>query len=250
MKILDFIFPPYCVYCAKDQSPILNNKLQQGSFLSFYNQEPKMYDYLCMRCFLHVKRKQAKCPLCGISNENGINCLKCAKKSFIDRLIFYGNKEDPILKQAIYSFKYHGNLKLAPVLAEYIISVLSELLSYQNQYHGVFTFIPLHLKRQNARGFNQAEILANIVASYFNLPCLNLLKRSKFTLPQVLIEDKSERQKNVKNVFILNVTKKEIPQSRIFLVDDVCTTSATLQEAAKILKKGGAREIWAVTIAG
>jgi len=249
IKIIDFLFPPYCIYCGADQSAILNPHSKE-KFLEFYLKEPIIHSYLCMSCFLKVKQKSLKCPLCGKQNENGTNCFSCQRKSFIDRLIYFGDKEDLILKRAIHCFKYQSNVKIAPVLAQYIIEALSQQLSYQKEKQGFFTFVPLHKKRQNLRGFNQAEILANLVAEYFGLPCLNLLKRKRFTIPQVMIEDQSYRRENIKNAFALNVDKDKIPQGRIFLIDDICTTSATLQEAAKVLKKAGASQIWAVTIAG
>lgn len=248
-KIVDFLFPPYCVYCGADQSAVLKAQ-SETKFLEFNLKEPLLYSYLCMSCFLKVKRKKLKCPLCGRQNDNGANCFSCRKKSFVDRLIYYGDKEDPILKRAVHCFKYQGNLKIAPALAQYLIEILSEVLSYQKEYSGVFSFIPLHPKRQSARGFNQAEVLANLIAAYFHLPALNLLERKKFTIPQVLIEDEKYRKENIKNAFSLKINKEEIPHKRIFLVDDICTTSATIQEAAKVLKRAGARQIWAITIAG
>ncbi len=248
-KIFNFLFTPNCINCGSDQSAILNPRPKKR-FLEFNLKEPLIYAYLCMSCFLKVKRKILKCPLCGKLNDNGANCFSCAKKSYLDRLLYFGDKDDPILKRAIHDFKYQGNIKIAPALGQYMIEVLSEALLYQNNYQGVFTFIPLHFKRQRARGFNQAEVLSHLIADYFHLPVLSLLARQKFTIPQMMIEDEKYRKENIKNAFVLNIKKNQLPKTRIFLVDDVCTTGSTLQEAAKILKKTGALEIWGITIAG
>jgi len=66
-------------------------------------------------------------------------------------------------------------------------------------------------------------------------------------LPQVELSEK-ERQKNIKNVFSLK-NPVEIKEKKIFLVDDVYTTGATMEEAARVLKKAGAKEVWGVVIA-
>jgi len=74
-----------------------------------------------------------------------------------------------------------------------------------------------------------------------------LLKRTKFTLTQTGL-DKKEREKNIKGVF--KVTSDEaVDGQNIILVDDVYTTGSTLNECAKTLRKAGAKEIAALTLA-
>jgi len=74
-----------------------------------------------------------------------------------------------------------------------------------------------------------------------------LLKRTKFTLTQTGL-DKKEREKNIKGVF--KVSRDEaVDGQNIILVDDVYTTGSTLNECAKTLRKAGAKEIAALTLA-
>ena len=78
---------------------------------------------------------------------------------------------------------------------------------------------------------------------------LNLLKRSKDTPHQTGLSRK-ERRRNLSNAFtIVPERVKEIENKSIILVDDVITTSTTLQECAKILLNNGAKKIFSVTIA-
>ncbi len=136
--------------------------------------------------------------------------------------------------------------------------------------------IPLHRKRFLFRGFNQAELLARILGKELNLKVENeILKRKIFTLPQTELKDPEARKQNIKNAFSLvdaersKITlkslfcfqksslkssinslspKDKIKNKNIILIDDVLTTGATLQEAAKVLKKARARKIWALVL--
>lgn len=110
--------------------------------------------------------------------------------------------------------------------------------------------IPIHWTRRLQRGFNQTEILADEVASirtsvkYFN----NLIVRNKMTKFQNDL-DPLEREKNVEDAFFLSMALKDvIVGQRIILIDDLCTTSATLRSIAKILLNFGAKTVSAITI--
>jgi len=108
--------------------------------------------------------------------------------------------------------------------------------------------IPLFLKRLKWRGFNQSEEIAKILAGYFEMPFLqDALIRIKDTRPQIELP-KEERAKNIKDAFMCQHPKK-IKNINIILFDDVYTTGATMREAAKILKRAGAKQIIGLTVA-
>ena len=76
----------------------------------------------------------------------------------------------------------------------------------------------------------------------------DLLRRAKKTIPQVEMRDREKRLKNMEGVFA-PVSNFSISQSpNLFLFDDVFTTGATMRSAANILKRGGAKFVWAVTM--
>ncbi len=107
--------------------------------------------------------------------------------------------------------------------------------------------IPLHPKRLRDRGYNQSALLARELGRQLQLPVAeDLLVRTRATAPQVGL-DALQRQENVRNAF--RCVGPIAETKRVLLVDDVCTTGATLAAAAVALRDGGAQTIWAYTLA-
>lgn len=96
------------------------------------------------------------------------------------------------------------------------------------------------------------------MANYFSLCFFNVLSRKKYTYPQAKIKEHKTRKNSLKDVFEISQEFIEIcleskqnllKDRKIILVDDVMTTGTTLSEAAKTLKKAGAKEVWGLVIA-
>jgi ComF family protein len=113
----------------------------------------------------------------------------------------------------------------------------------------LITFIPLHRRRQNWRGFNQAEKLAEKLGSLTRIPLTSTLARTKYTRPLVGAESVKERRKEINQAFNL-LPGVDLKDKRLVLVDDVYTSGATMLEAARVLKLAGARSVWSWTLAG
>lgn len=97
--------------------------------------------------------------------------------------------------------------------------------------------IPLHWRRQAHRGFNQAEIIAQELAKKSGAPYVRLLKKAKHTMPQSTLT-KMERSHNLESVFVLTAhDAAQFQGKHLVLVDDLMTTGATLQQAARELLK-------------
>ncbi len=106
--------------------------------------------------------------------------------------------------------------------------------------------LPLHHKRQNFRGFNQAELLGKLVSLKLSLKFdATVLKKTVQTKPQVGLS-KTERKANISDVFRV---AKRINSENYFLFDDVWTSGASLKSAAGELKKAGAKTVWGLTLA-
>jgi len=110
------------------------------------------------------------------------------------------------------------------------------------------TPVPLHPEREVQRGFNQAKVLAQELAKLKNIPIIERsLVKVKNTPPQTSLEA-VDRQKNLRGAFEV-IHSEEIEGKVLLLVDDVFTTGSTIQECSLALKKAGAKEIRALTLA-
>ncbi|MEK7524366.1 MAG: phosphoribosyltransferase family protein [Patescibacteria group bacterium] len=108
--------------------------------------------------------------------------------------------------------------------------------------------MPLHPRRHRFRGFNQSKILAQEIGKYWQSPVQEILKRHRYTPPQVELS-RNNRLKNVRGAFSLIYGTRINPQATYFLIDDVCTTGTTLRECARVLKHHGAQKVWGFVIA-
>ena len=107
--------------------------------------------------------------------------------------------------------------------------------------------VPLHPARLRERGFNQAELLAKILAQKINIPLGCALERIRYTTTQTAL-DRSERMENSHNAFRLR-KNTDVRGLRVLLIDDVLTTGSTLSECARVLKRAGANSVHAATAA-
>jgi ComF family protein len=104
------------------------------------------------------------------------------------------------------------------------------------------------------RGFNQAQLIVKTLAKTWQLPSsFKLLQRIKNTIPQAELK-KADRIKNLQGAFapdprLIQLGDKPLTGKNLIIIDDVWTTGSTLQEAAKVLHKLGAKKVWGLTIA-
>jgi ComF family protein len=107
--------------------------------------------------------------------------------------------------------------------------------------------VPLHESRLRERGFDQSELIAEVVADGIDRPLRSLLARTRPTLPQVGLPVQS-RAANVRGAFQARL-QEVIEDKRVLLIDDLYTTGATLAECARVLRRAGAAEVRAFTLA-
>ena len=139
---------------------------------------------------------------------------------------------DGRLQQAIHSYKYRPRPQLATALA----GCLEAAVRNSGIRIAVLTFVPLHPARQRERGFNQAERLALRLGLMLELPVLAGLCRVRPTPAQVGLGE-AERRANMIGAFCWSATQR--PPEGLALVDDVCTTGATLEAAAEAVGRAG-----------
>lgn len=197
-----------------------------------------------------------KCFSCG---KNGAYfCRSCLEnlepsrqslwRGSIDGLISVGSSKNEPLFKAIKFLKYNGVKEIAFdlgwILAERIKSRIPDWES------GIILApIPLYPARERGRGFNQAELLAKAAAENLGAELgAGLLKKIKDTPPQARTSSKKERFENIKGSFEAE-PNPVLKESRIVLIDDILTTGATMSEAAKALKKAGAKVVVGLVVA-
>lgn len=220
--VLDFIYPKECVGCGKEGN------------------------WLCDNCRKKiVKIKTSYCPFCRQITQKGQFCSNCRRKTALTGIIISAHYREGPLKEMIHAYKYDSIRALGQELAEIICERLKNNLPSGEK---IVIPIPLHSKKEKERGFNQALFLAQIISQKLNLPLeKNTLIRTKNTKAQIKLK-KKERIKNMRRAFVCSLPQK-VRGKTILLIDDVATTGTTLNEAAKILRKFGARQVWGVTIA-
>ena len=111
--------------------------------------------------------------------------------------------------------------------------------------------MPLHAERQRERGYNQGHLLAGVCAKYVHVPMnTEIVLRHRATEAQAQLKA-AERQRNVAGAFLCTpaVTTGALVGRAIVIIDDVCTTGATLEACAAPLYAAGARSVWGLVLA-
>lgn len=175
-------------------------------------------------------------------SENTIFCDRCM--ALIQPIVSTQLAITPTKAMTIFALcRYEDPIKpliLAKASSQRIAGIQLGHLLWQHMSHVMISCdyvvpIPLHWTRYARRGFNQAEVIAKLVAQKCQIPCAQLLKRIKMTPFQSRIAVE-QRLENVKHAFALTTgNSNEYEGKNLMLIDDLMTTGATLQSAAKIL---------------
>lgn len=150
---------------------------------------------------------------------------------------------DGLLSDLIVRMKYRKEEKIGHRLGRWMASLVSPVRDYD-----LLLPVPLHPTRLRERGFNQSWLLAK----WFAKGSLTrkdpfLLRRLRKTPPQTNLS-RRERLENVRGAFVLT-RPEQVEGKRVLLIDDVCTTGATLAECGRLLKKAGAASVEGMVLA-
>src|SRR3989338_11120239 len=224
LSFLDLLFPKRCVSCGK-----------------FGN-------YICKDCFAKIEFiEKPVCPVCQRQAIGGKTHPGCQGRLRLDGLVVATRYSGPI-KKAIAKVKYRWVSDIGKILVDLLVK---NLWRFDLPSETVLIPVPLHQKRKNWRGFNQAEILAKSLAKKFGVDYRDILIRTRETKSQVGLK-RDERKENVKGAFSLNAIQtrfgiasqtgfvRSVEGKNFMLVDDVYTSGATMAECCRVLKKAGA----------
>ena len=192
-----------------------------------------------------------RCSFCG--KVNTYLCPKCRYK--LNEKAVYKAENYGKYKH-IYLFKYEGDIRnklidfkfndkpyIAKSFAKFIIK--NEKICGILKKYDIITAVPMYIKKQNKRGYNQAELFAKYLAEELNMKYYQTLEKIKNTKMQSSL-NKQEREHNLDGAYKLK--NAEIIQNKnIILVDDIYTTGSTVNECIKMLKN--ANKIIVFTIA-
>ena len=198
IDIWELFFPRYCVVCGK--------RLLQGE------------DHLCFRCLSGLPRTKLHLHPDNEMEKNLWGKMPLVRAA---SLLYYakGNETQKVL----YELKYYGNAKLGLFLGKWMAAELGAF------FEGVDCIVPvpLHEKKKRKRGYNQSEQLAIGVSDIIHLPIVNkALRRKHFVKSQTRLS-RHERQENVEDIFELR-DSSQLEGKHVLLIDDICTTGATL----------------------
>lgn len=217
---LDLLFPPSCGGCGKLGTRWCQDCKNKVSFLP----QP-----ICEKCGEPVIVK-GRCDKCR-KHDPGYELLRSC-------FVYTGPVRTALLKM-----KYHQQLGLGEVLAEYMAIYLQKC----EWELDCIVPIPLSEQRYKERGYNQVNVIAHPLSLMISWKySTGALKRIKHTASQVGLSG-GERRKNVLGAF--EAKPKIVANKNILLIDDIATTGATIEAASNALLAAGAKKVRALTFA-
>lgn len=229
--LLDLVLPPQCLACGA---------LTGGE------------GALCAACWQEMSFISAPlCAACGYPFELGVAgaaglCGAClVRRPLYDRAraVF---RYDDASRGLVIGFKHADKTHGAPAYGAWLARAGAELVADAE----MIVPVPLHRRRLWTRRYNQAALLAFALARRADKPCIpDLLLRTRATPPQGRL-GRLARARNVRRAFAVNPRRRTwLAGRRVLLVDDVLTTGATVEAAARALLDGGAAAVDVLTLA-
>ena len=210
------LFPPTCLVCS--EPGVADRDACPACLASL-----PWLESACRRCALPLPAMETADALCGACRQ-GTSPLQRVQAAFL-----YAAPVDGLLRR----FKFHHDLAAGRLLSQLMAERLAEVDRPQ-----ALVPVPLHVSRLRQRGYDQTLELARPLARRLGLPLVTGLRRVRATAAQSEL-DAAKRRRNLRNAF---VAAGPLP-SHVALVDDVMTTGATLQAAARALHRAGVERV-------
>lgn len=148
------------------------------------------------------------------------------------------------LREILIAFKYQQRTGFRRPLAALLLEVLAE--RYAGIAFNAIVPVPLHPARLRQRGYNQAELLSQLIAKETGLPHHpEWLQRSEDTPPLAEL-GRGERLKTLRSVF---TAVPEVAGQQLLLIDDIFTTGATAESCSRALLQQGASDVYVLAVA-
>lgn len=199
---------------------------------------------LCTTCDRALPRATATCIGCSRYVRDGRTCGRCADAWHIDTLIAAHPYTAEPVAALVRTFKY----RLEHSLAEQLSRDMARTLVAARFARPVIVPVPLHTQRERWRGFDQAALLARAVASRTLFTYHEVLERTRNTPQQAKAPHRTRRLAAMQGAFRVRYTGS-VNGRDVILVDDVCTTGATIAACAAALRDSGAATVTALVYA-
>lgn len=196
-----------------------------------------------------------KCPFCRKVQDRPGVCAACETSlPRLDRPLWKGPdglrcaaplRYEGVVREALLRLKFRGARGAAAPMGELIAQCAAE--EFGGEFD-VVTWVPVSAKRLRKRGFDQSELLCRAACRVWQTPPKRLLRKIFDTPPQSGLKDAAARRANVLGVYEA-AEPAAVRGRRVLLVDDICTTGATLAECVRVLRHAGAEDVVCVVLA-
>jgi ComF family protein len=203
---------------------------------------------LCAATFVAIAARG--CRKCGSEplgrTRAPARCRRCREREFAFRRAVAALRYGAAVRAVILAIKFERRREAIPLLAGPMAAALRE--AKLDRRVDVVVAVPLHPLRRYHRGFDQSECLAAALAARLALPHVEgALLRHRFTSPQSL-RRRRERSAALDGAYVA-LRRRRIRGKTVLLVDDVMTSGATADAAARALLRGGARRVYVAVAA-
>src|SRR5256714_1988764 len=224
-----------------------------------------LYPATCVVCSANAARTESLCPdgqrraprivppFCSKCSEpfpgaitQPFSCANCEHRVLHFDCAVAAYRSRGLVRRLVHQFKYARQRHLRHPVADWLRETLHDP-RLRGRHFDLIVPVPLHPARQRERGFNQAELLADLLAASTSLPTRNVLERTRCTTTQTAY-DRAERMENLHGAFRLR-KNRDVRGLRVLLIDDVLTTGSTLSECARVLRRAGAVSVHGATAA-
>lgn len=212
-----------------------------------FNSDDLILD-LCIYCKKNLPWLSARCYNCGLSlniQHEAIICIKCRDQPPAFNCLYALFEYAPPLTKLINQLKFSKKLYIGALLGYLLAETIMQRWYHKKSLPEIIIPVPLHEKRLRQRGYNQALEICSAATKILQIPIdTQLCQRVKHTEQQTRL-DKTQRIYNLKNAFIVNISKT---YKHVAIVDDVVTTGSTVRALSMALREAGVEiiDVWCV----
>lgn len=220
---LNSLFPRFCLSCGAEGSVWCNGC--DGAWV--------------------CRPAEASCPFCGQVGSNR-TCADCSSYVYLDGLSSFVPYGNPVVRGALNHWKYYGDKSVERVVKKWLQQSVSRLEPPFFLFN--VTHVPSHASKHRARGFDQAETVSHFASEIFGQEWSRLLVRKQKTRAQAGVNHLERRVGELDDIYEIHPSVVSVPEN-VLLCDDVFTSGATMDGAAKCLKEAGVVNVWGFVVA-